>query len=142
MSVITIDEIRSFLNDYPQTNRWLRDVEFTPERITNAIKYVVDDWNETPPKTPSYTPDTFPYKTTLLYGVVSFLLSSEAISQERNHIAYQSGGVAVDENHSSAYTQLSSQFLSKYKDLVERQKKVENWESAWRTIPSWYYNWG
>ena len=139
MAVITISEVRNFLNDYPDTNKILRKVEFNSERINNAIKYVVDDWNDTPPILNKYTEESFPYKTTLLYGVVSFLLSSEAISQERNHLIYQSGNLTVDDTHSQAYIALSSQFLQKYKDLMERQKKVENWNKTWSIIPSGYF---
>lgn len=140
MSVISLSEIRLFLNDFATTNKILRDVEFSSERVHNAIKHVIDDWNETPPLVSNYTEDNFPYKTTLLYGVISFLLSSESISQERNHLVYQSGGLTVDDtNHSEAYMQLSNQFQMKYKELMERQKKVENWEGAWTIKTSGYF---
>lgn len=140
MAAITIAEIRTFLNDTPESNRVLRKVEFNSERIQQAINYVVSDWNETPPLVANYTVDTFPYKTALLYGVVSFLLKSESISQERNHLGYQSGGLSIDDsNHSGAYTQLANYFEQQYKNQIERLKKVENWNLAYSTIGSGWY---
>ena len=139
MAAITIDEIRTFLNDFPDSNI-LKKVEFSPERIANAIKIVINDWNETPPLVASHTVDTFPYRTALLYGVVANLLRSESISQERNHLPYQSGNLAIDDSsHSGPYSNLANYFEQKYQLQIERLKKLENWRLIYSTIDSGWY---
>ena len=138
--MLTIERVRGFLNDYPASNRLLKQFEFSQERISNAIQTVVSEWNETPPITSKYTPESYPYDLTLLYGVCAYLLQSEALTQERNHLTYQSGGLTVDDsNHANAYLSLSNLFFSKYKELMTHQKTIENAKMAWSYIPSPYY---
>lgn len=139
MAILTIDDVRVFLNDYPEANRLIKRVQFTPERIAKAIQFMIREWNETVPIVNVYTEETFPYKTALLYGVISWLFSGESTFEERNHLTYQSGGLTIDDsNRTQAYLKIAEYFLSKFKDLMERQKKLENIDNGWGSIGSGY----
>lgn len=141
MSKITTEDIAHFLNDFPELNRLTRKPEFSSERVQRAIQFVVDEWNETPPLIRAYTVENFPYRTTLLYGVVGHLFAGEAAFQERNHLPYNAGGLSVDDsNKSGAYLQFANFFKAQFKDYMERQKRAENHAQGWRIISSGYYS--
>lgn len=136
---LTAKDVKLFLNDFPNTNKLLMEEEFTPERIQSAIRFVVNEWNETVPILSSYTPETFPYRNTLLYGVCSWLYAGQAISQERNHLTYSSGGVTIDDdNKSNPYLAFSQFMENKFKQNMKELKQSENLKGAWGTINSSY----
>lgn len=138
-TALTSEDVSQFLNDYPEVNRLIDGKEFTSDRIQTAIKFVLSEWNETPPVINVFTESNFPYKTTLLYGVVGFLFRGEAAFQERNHLPYQSGGLSVDDsNKSNAYIQFANMFDNKFQNLMQRQKVQENLNRGWRTVSSDY----
>lgn len=139
--MITINDIKLFLNDFADTNRLLHRPEFSPERIHNAVMNVLSEWNETPPILTQYKEDNFPYRLTMLYGVCSFLLAGEATYQARNQLTYQSGGLAVDDmNKADPYLRLSKEFEQKYKSLMATQKRQENIQRGWGHVSSGYYS--
>lgn len=140
--MISLEEIRLFLNDMPETNDLNGNkCEFSPERIQNAIKLVLNDWNETPPLTTTYTETSFPYKNAMLYGVCYFLFVGESASQARNHLPYTDGGLQVDDNNRfSPYMQLATYFENKYTMLKLQHKKNENVIAGWGTVPSNFYS--
>ena len=140
--MISHEEIRLFLNDIPETNELNGNkCEFSPERIQNAIKLVLADWNETPPLTETYNEKSFPYRNAMLYGVCYFLFVGEAASQARNHLTYSDGGLQVDDNNRfSPYMQLATYFKNEYTTLKISHKKNENTVMGWGTVPSNFYS--
>lgn len=138
---LTLEDIYVFLNDFPETNRLLGKVEFSAERVSQAIRFTIGEWNETPPETNIYTLENFPYRTTLLFGVAAYLFAGQAAFQERNHLTYSSGGISVDDdNRMAAYSNLAQFFKGQFKELTLRQKSSENFAQGWRTINSPYYS--
>lgn len=138
---VTVDDIKSFINDYKDSNRLQKESEFSPERIQKGISHIVAEWNETPPLTSNYTEETFPYRNVLIYGVVSWLYMGQSIHQERNHLVYQSGGLTVDDdNNAQAYLNFSNLCYAKYKEAMEKQKVMENINGGWGTLSSDYYS--
>ena len=136
---LTSKDVRIFLNDFPKANRLSGEAEFDPVRIQKAIKFVIDQWNETPPITRRYTDEDFPYKSCLLYGVVGWLFMGEATFQERNHLVYQSGGLSVDDDNSAAaYLNFANYFMGLFREQMKIQKMSENLKLGWGTINSSY----
>ena len=137
---ITAEDVQIFLNDYPEANRLLGTKLFDNKRIQRGIQFVVDEWNEIPPiLSTKYTASNFPYKSTLLYGVCAWLFLGESTSQERNHLAYQSGGIAIDDsNKSNPYLSFYNIFKAEFTRLAESQKISENIKSGFRNIGSDY----
>lgn len=139
--MLTVESVKVFLNDFPEVNKLIKKDLFSPDRIRLAMKFVVDEWNEKPPILSKYTVETFPYNLTLLYGVASWLFAGEATAEARNHLVYQSGGLAVnDSENASTYTTFSNFFSAKFKDLMEMQKKEENINLCWGTVGSGYFS--
>ena len=142
-ATLTTEDIAQFLNDFPELNRLTSKPEFTSERVNRAIQFVIDEWNETPPLIHNYTRESFPYRTTLLYGTVGHLFAGESAFQERNHLAYSSGGLSVDDsNKAQPYMQISQYFSGKFKEVMERQKRAENVLNGWGVVPSRLYSRG
>lgn len=138
--MITFDDVKVFLNDYPEANQLLDGSEFTPGRINAAIHYVIEEWNTTPPDTRKYTESNFPYKNTLLYGVAAFLFAGQSAFKERNHLTYNSSGLTIDDdNQSPTYLNLYRLFHERYTYLMEKQKQNENISLGWSIIESGYY---
>ena len=141
-SFLTIDHVRNFINDHPDANHRLGDVEFSDQRIQEAMQFTVADFNETPPMLQTQqTVENFGYPRLLLYGTAAHLYRGEAAKQERNHLPYSTGGVSVnDSSHFAQYLQLSQTYDSKYEDSKQKIKVQINLNQGWGDIHSEYSN--
>lgn len=139
--LLSVESIKLFLNDFPGANKLLKKAEFTPERIRKAKQFMIRDWNESPPILTPYSEENFPYKTTLLYGVAYWLFLGQSTFKERNHLAYSSGGLTVDDdNQSQAYLNFANFFKGQFDQKMRIQKQAENINGGWRSIGSDYSN--
>jgi hypothetical protein len=137
--MVTIEHVRNFLNDRVDVNRLLDDFQFSEDRINSAKELVLMEWNTTPPIINNYTIENFPYDIVMLYGIVSYLLLSEAFSEERNHLPYQAGGITVDDSsHAQAYLSFKNMIDTTYKNQMDMHKKSENEDSGWGIISGGY----
>lgn len=138
-NALRVEDIKLFLNDFPETNKLLGESEFTPERIRKAIIFTIDEWNTTPPETNIYNEATFPYKALLLYGTTYFLLLGQGIFKERNHLVAQSGGLVIDDDSQGGfYIKMADYFGNLYKNELIMKKTAENIHAGWETIESEY----
>ena len=137
---ITVEDIKLFLNDFPEANLLTRESEFSTERIQKARQYVLDEWNETSPNTNVYTVETFPYRNMMLYGIAAWLFLGQATHQARNHLTYQSGGLAIsDDENAQAYLNFYNVFNGIFKQRLACKKMEENMNHGWGTEHSDYY---
>lgn len=137
---VLIPEVRLALLDvYQGTDGWpfsnlLNDVEFSDAEITLAIRHTVDLWNETPPPVVYYSTENFPYRYWWTRGTMAHLLQMAARRYMRNRLAYQAGGVSIDDQSKAAeYMQHAGQLLDEYKEWMLKEKVRINMESCWAT---------
>lgn len=126
-------EVRIFLRDTdPEANLLLDDFEFTPEEIRTAMNITVDRWNDTPPDICRMDYDEFPYRSILLLGVASNLLSMAAHRYRRNSLAINAGGTSVnDQDKAREYDQAAYRLRDEYLQAMRMKKRELNSNMGW-----------
>lgn len=126
-------EVRIFLRDTdPEANLLIDDLEFSPEEIRTAMNITVDRWNDEPPDICRMDYDEFPYRSILLLGVSSNLLSMAAHRYRRNSLSMQAGGTSVDDQRKAAeYDQAAARLRDEFLRMVRTKKRELNSELGW-----------
>jgi len=125
--VLTPDDVREFMRDFPDRNILVDGVEFEDKDIARAIRMTIDMGNAIARPT-DYTETTFPNRYVLQMGVCSYLLKSEGLRQLRNEAMYQDGNiqpVGLD-NKQQAYTALAMQYLQEFTQMLTAIKVQQN----------------
>lgn len=144
-----IQQVRTFLRDYPELNRLVAGVENSNRQIVWAISDTLDDFNTTPHFT-NFGLTNFPSKSLLLRGVTCTLLESVGLLQTRNHLQFSDGGIQVGINDKTQFIQAWLQlFRNSYEEKKTRIKVAINIENAWgggvdseyRFINNFYGEW-
>lgn len=144
-----IQNVRTFLRDYPELNRLIAGVENSNRQIVWAISDTLDDFNTTPHFT-SFSLTNFPSKSLLIRGVACTLLESVGLLQTRNHLQFSDGGIQVGVSDKTPFIQSWIQLLrNSYEEKKQRLKVAINIESAWgggvhseyRFINNFYGEW-
>lgn len=130
---MTDKEVRIFLRDTdPAANLLLDDFEFSPEEIRTAMNITMDRWNDTPPDICRMDYDEFPYRSILLLGVASNLLSMAAHRYRRNSLAIQAGGTSVnDQEKAGQYDQAAARLRDEYLHMIRTKKRELNADMGW-----------
>jgi len=136
----TISEIRLSMRDNaPNDNLLLDDIEFDAAEITQAVLRPLQFWNETPPPIGQHTTKTFPFRELWLKGIQAYLLQIAAANYRRNHLAYNAGGVAVDDkNKARAYEEYANLMMQDFRNMVQAKKVEINIASFSGTVTSNY----
>ena len=126
-------EVRIFLRDtHPEDNILIDDFEFSPEEIRTAMNITVDRWNDTPPDIYRYDYDKFPYRSILLLGVASNLLSMAAHRYRRNSLQINAGGAAVnDQEKAGQYDQAAIRLSQECLQAIRTKKRELNSNLGW-----------
>ncbi len=144
-----VQQIRTYIRDYPELNRLIAGVESSPRQIIWAIYDTLDDFNSTPPFTQFHLHD-FPSKSVFIRGVVCSLLESIGLLQTRNQISFTDGGIQVGISDKTPLIQSWLQLLrNSYEEKKMRIKVANNIESAWgggvmseyRFVNNFYGDW-
>jgi hypothetical protein len=125
--VVTPDDVRMFMRDYPNMNILLADREFSDEEILRAFKMAISQANIIARPT-DYTETNFPNAYTLQLGVAAYLMRTESFRQLRNQAQFQDGNiqpVGIDTKHSE-YLQHSSQLSQEFQQNMTLIKVNEN----------------
>jgi hypothetical protein len=126
-----VNQIRSFIRDYPQLNRLIAGEESSNRQIMWAILDALDDYNTTPPFT-RHTLWNFPSRSLLVRATVITLLESVGLLQTRNHLQFSDGGIQVGVSDKTPFIQSWIQlFRNVYEEKKTRIKVAYNIESAW-----------
>lgn len=123
----SVEEIRLTLRDNASADNLLLDnVEFDGAEIAQAVLRPIQYWNETPPPLrPLQTTKTFAFREMWLKGIQAYLYRMAANTYRRNHLAYNAGGIAVDDkNKEREYSAAGTQMLQEFQNMVQA-KKVE-----------------
>lgn len=139
--IVTLDEVRRFMRDFPDKNILLEDVEFSQEDINQAAKFIVSAYNVTTPLT-QFTLEGWPvgHEFLLLLGIAWYLMKSAAFLQVRNQATYQDGDVApigIDDKY-QLYMNMA-QVLKQDWDLKVKESKIQmNLEAGYGYVSSGY----
>ncbi len=133
---LTLAEIRLGLQDFsPDEASLLDDEEFSDVQIAHAIRRTVQLWNETPPPVCIYTPSNFPYRYHWTLGTIAYLLDTAAASYRRNRLAYNAGGISVDDQSKAAeYQQQADAKKAEFMLWMKSEKVRINMDAAWTII--------
>lgn len=135
----SIQEARLKLRDSgPEENVILRDYEFDPAELCEALIWCVNYWNTSqPPIDIFFNTNNYPFY--LHQGYVSFLMDLAGRRYMRNHLPYQAAGVSVDDqNKFQQYMQAAAQMKQEYMELVKHKKVQINCQMAMTSSGSGY----
>jgi hypothetical protein len=136
----TIAEIRLHLRDSSGDENFLLDsVAFDDAEIAASIMRPVQYWNEVPPDIKRYTTHTFPFRFHWLEAIAGNLFLMAEESFRRNHLEYQAGGIAVnDQNKEQNYAAAAQRRLQAWRDFVRAKKAAMNLEGCFGSVGSDY----
>lgn len=123
-----INSVRSQFADLcGNDNKMLDGLEIGVGDIAEAVERCLQQWVATAPRTSKYYGDTFPYPELLRNGVLSMLIQSICTLLDRNRLAYQAEGVAVDiEKRTEYYKQLRAEYNALWRTGMMQMKNEEN----------------
>ena len=135
-AVLTPEEVREYLSDYPDTNLLLDKEEFSDTFIELAMDLAISDFNAMPPRGVT-TINDFPSKGVLLYGTCWQMYQGRAALMARNHLTYTDGGLQIPvEEKFELYMSLASNFRALYAESARALKNHINLESGWGRVVS------
>jgi len=121
-------------NDGAPFSNLLDDTEFTDLDIVFAQQRVVQLWNETPPPITFYTTQNFPYRYNWLECTVGHLLLASAQRYRKNRLAYQAGGIAIDDqSKAEEYQTIGQEKIDRFREWMRNEKYRINMNSCWAT---------
>jgi len=113
-SIITPNDVRLALMDYPEMNKPLYIEHLDDEKLWKCIDWGVGTFNSQPPNIGKYTAENFPDKQLLLLLAVVEALKLTALMELRGEMQYSDGGV-----QSSIYYK-SPQFTALRQELQQQ----------------------
>jgi hypothetical protein len=126
--ILTVEEVRLFMQDREELNTLILGIRFTPTMIEQAMINTVDYYNlMNPPTGIMYTLETFPYRALLLLGATAYLLRSGAINEAANSLAYSADGIQVnDKDKAQIFMSLAQNMQQDFKELGQQIKMNQN----------------
>lgn len=139
--IVTLDEVRRFMRDYPNKNILLDDVEFSQADIEQGIVFVTSAYNTVTPLSsidPTGWPQNLRYL--LLLGLAWYLIKSATFLQLRNQATYQDGDIApigIDDKF-ALYMSLWQSLKQEWDEMTKLAKTQMNLESMYGSLSSGY----
>lgn len=135
-TVLLPEEVRAYIQDYPEQNLLLDREEFSDVGITLAIDLAMAEYNSIPPRS-LFNATNFPSKSILLYGTLWQLFLGRAALAARNNLSYSDGGLSIPvEEKYELYMSLANTFQAMFKDSSAKLKASMNMESGWGSVSS------
>lgn len=135
-NAITADEIREYLQDFPELNLLLDKEDFGNGYINLCITLAADEFNAIPPRS-SYSAISFPSKSILFQGTLWQMFQGKAALAARNTLSYTDGGLQIPiEEKYEIYSNLANTFKANFIESAKLLKIHMNMESGWGSISS------
>ncbi len=133
---LTAQQVSLFIQDNPETNYLLDNVEFTEDRINLSMNFAVQAFNFIPPLS-TFNTVSFPDGGILLMGTLAYLFQGQAAFFARNSLPYSDGNIQVNlEERMEPYTQLADNYMNQFLTLSKAYKTEMNIESGFNWLPS------
>lgn len=132
--VLTPEDIRTYVRDRVDVNYLLdNEVQFTDDRINNAMALTVDEINIIPPLTGYTGIDKLPAATRVLVviGTLKHLFYGEAGMAARNQFSYSDGGLTIPlEERFQYWMTLAQQYEQSFSSMVKGWKIGANMDGS------------
>lgn len=136
MAILSVDEVRDYVTDYPEANLLLDNEQFSNSFIQLCMSLAVDEFNNMPPRS-GWTLDTFTFKNILLQGTLWQMFQGKSALAARNTLSYTDGGLQVPvEEKYELYSALAATHKAIFTDSASRLKIHLNMESGWGSVIS------
>lgn len=139
----TMAEVRLHIRDFPEGNLLIDEYEFDVAEVALCAQRCVDYFNEIqPPLNRRFTTNDFPARYHWLEGIVYQLFLIAASWYRRNRMAYQAGGVQIDDtNREQEYLRAAQMHERNWKEWVMREKARMTMEEGVGSFGSDYRSW-
>lgn len=135
-ALLTPEQIREYISDYPEKNLLLDETEFSDTFIKLCMDLAVSEFNSISPKT-SYSETTFPSKSLLLDGTLWKMFAGRAALMARNHLTYTDGGLQIPvEEKYELYSNLAAGYRGTFLESATKLKINQNMEAGWSSVGS------
>jgi hypothetical protein len=135
-SILSVDEVREYVSDFPSENLLLDRQEFSDTFITLCIDMAAEEYNQLSPMS-AYNSTTFPSKSLLLTGTLWKMYAGKAALLARNHMSYSDGGLQIPvEERMQLYQSLAQDFGNQFSSGASRLKVSENVAGGWGEVYS------
>lgn len=140
MALLTVEEVRTYIQDRSENNKLLDDEEFPEPMILLAMDLALSEYNSIPPIS-SETVNTFKNKAILMSGTLYKLFQGQAALLFRNHMNYTDGGLNIPiEERGQFYQAMASMYQQDFITASARYKAQANIEAGWGEVRSDYAN--
>lgn len=138
MSVLSVEEVRTYIQDRVPNNYLLDGVEFPDPMILLAMDLAINEYNAITPIS-GETLATFQSKSLLMSGTLYKLFQGQAALLFRNTMAYTDGNLSIPiEERGQFYQSLASMFQSDFMTSAAKYKIQLNIEDGWGSVRSDY----
>ena len=135
-NLLSSDEVREYLSDYPETNLLLDKEEFGDVYINLCMELAVSEYNTVPPSS-KVDLLMFPSKSLLLFGTCWQMFQGRSALMARNQLSYSDGGLQIPvEEKYELYSNLAATFRTLFTEAATRLKASINMEDGWSSISS------
>lgn len=132
--ILTADDVREYLQDYPEANVLLDSEEFSDTYINLCMKLAVSEFNNMAPVT-TFDMGNFPYLSLLMSGTCWQMFQGRAALKARNDLQYSDGGLTVPvEEKYQLYTNIAQNFRDIFVSSAQKLKIQLNMESGWSFV--------
>lgn len=137
---LTLAEIRMVVADRcPAGNVLMDALEFDDEEVAIFIRRAVDEFNEKYQPWTTYNCQSFPWRFHWALGAAGNMLRAAAVKIRRNQLAYQAGGVSIeDDNRSRDYREMADDLLNEWHEFIVSKKRTINYTAGFATQLSGY----
>lgn len=134
--ILTADQVREYLQDYPEANLLLDKEEFKDTYIELCMDLAVSEYNSLSPST-GFNIGNFPSKSILMLGTCWQMFLGRAALAARNHLTYTDGGLSIPvEEKYEIYKNLADTYKTMFTESASKLKISQNIESGWGQIRS------
>jgi len=130
-----VQQVRSYLKDYPKLNELLEDYENDDKFLESAVKMTVSMYNSVPPFIGNVTVENFPSDYFLIIGSVMSALRSAGIWYSRNRLSYSDGGISLQyKDKTGEYEGILRDLANQFDNWLAKYKLSVNMEGFYGTL--------
>lgn len=135
-SILTVDQVREYISDYPSENLLLDKQEFSDTFIELSMDLAVSEYNLVTPRS-NYSEESFPSKSLLMLGTLWQMYMGRSALMARNHMSYTDGGLQIPiEEKFELYRNLADSYGAQFQAASAKLKASMNMESGWGEVRS------
>jgi len=135
-SILTADQVREYISDYPEANLLLDKSEFSNTFIELCMDLAVSEFNSLTPRS-GFGQDNFPSKSLLMLGTLWQMFLGRSALMARNNLSYSDGGLQIPiEEKYELYAGLANTYRAQFMETALRLKVAQNMEAGWGQVRS------